>query len=426
MSVVGIVGLGYVGLPLALAFGKKMETIGFDLDENKISNYQNNIDPSAEIESQDFIEANQITYVTSPESLARADFIIICVPTPITDANRPDMTLLRDASRLVATHMKQGATLIYESTVYPGATEEVCIPVLEEVSKMEWRKEFFVGYSPERINPGDKEHTLENVIKIVSGDSEETCSKVADLYSTVVKAGVHQVSTIQAAEAAKVIENTQRDLNIALINELSIIFNKMKIDTNEVMEAAATKWNFLKFAPGLVGGHCLGVDPYYLTHKAERLGYHPEIILAGRRINDNMGKYIAEQIIKTMLAADVHVLKAKVNILGLTYKENCKDLRNSKVFDVIEELEAFNIQVNLHDPHADPHQIYNSHGVEVSTWEDLEPANALVLAVPHQYYEEKSLNALLSKIKPRGVLIDLKHKVDKMRVLEQGIQYWSL
>jgi UDP-N-acetyl-D-galactosamine dehydrogenase len=340
MEMIAVVGLGYVGLPLAVAFGKLMPTLGYDLSQAKVANYQQHTDPSGTVTAQDLRAAVHLTLTTNPADLAQANVIIIAVPTPIDAARKPDFAPLIRASESVGAQLRPGSTVIYESTVYPGATEEVCIPVLERASGLQWRRDFNVAYSPERINPGDQQHTLANTVKVVAGDCPGTLARVAALYEKVVTAGVHRVSSLKVAEAAKVIENTQRDLNIALMNELAVVFNMMGLDTIEVLEAAGTKWNFLPFRPGLVGGHCIGVDPYYLTYKAEMLGYHPQVILAGRRINDSMGKYIAEQTVKQMIAAGSHVKGAKVNVLGITFKENVPDLRNSKGADLIAELRA--------------------------------------------------------------------------------------
>ena len=338
MTIVGVVGLGYVGLPLAVAFGKKMQTIGFDLSTEKIEHYKRFCDPTGEVSSDDLKAATQLQVSADPGVLKTCDYLIVAVPTPVDAAHQPDFSPLIGSSTSVGKNMKKGAIVVYESTVYPGATEEICIPILEQCSGMKWKQDFHVGYSPERINPGDKVHTLTTILKVVAGDDPDTLEKVAQLYELVITAGVHRASSIKVAEAAKVIENTQRDLNIALMNELSLIFHKMGIDTLEVLQAAGTKWNFLPFRPGLVGGHCIGVDPYYLTHKADMLGYHPQVILAGRRINDGMGKFIAEQTVKEMIAAGNQIKGAKVSVLGLTFKENCPDLRNSRVIDVIHEL----------------------------------------------------------------------------------------
>src|SRR3954465_4819303 len=354
MTTVAVVGLGYVGLPLAIEFGKKYRTIGFDLSQDKIDAYRKKFDPTGEVGAEEFKAAAKLEVTTNPRSLREADFIIVAVPTPVDEAHNPDFGPLVGASTSVGQNLVRGATVVFESTVYPGATEEVCIPVLEKHSGLKWKQDFFVGYSPERINPGDKQHTLTKIVKVVSGDSPKTLERVAEVYASVVTAGVHRASSIKVAEAAKVIENTQRDLNIALVNELALIFNKIGIDTTEVLGAAGTKWNFLPFRPGLVGGHCIGVDPYYLTYKAETLGYHPQVILSGRRINDGMGKYIAEQTVKQMIQRGFPVKGADINVLGLTFKENCADLRNSRVIDLIRELASYGANLHVHDPIADP------------------------------------------------------------------------
>jgi len=399
-------------LPLAVEFGKKYPTLGFDLSQAKIDAYNRHLDPSGEVQSDDLkaaIRPGGLEPTTDPRRLAEADFIIIAVPTPVDKAHVPDFGPLIGASATAGQHMKKNATIIYESTVYPGATEEVCIPVLEQHSGLKWKRDFGVGYSPERINPGDKEHHLTKILKVVSGDSPETLERVAALYSSIVTAGVHKVSSIKVAEAAKVIENTQRDLNIALMNELAIIFDRIGIDTTEVLEAAGTKWNFLKFKPGLVGGHCIGVDPYYLTHKAAMLGYHPQVILAGRRINDGMGKFIAEKTVKLMIQQGHCVKGAKVIVLGLTYKEDCPDLRNSKVMDIISELQGFGCEVTVHDPLADPQEAAHEYGVSLTAWEQLpQSADALVLAVAHDNYIKRPVSELVDFLKPNGVMVDVK------------------
>ena len=363
---------------------------------------------------------------TDGAALGEADIIVVAVPTPVDDAHRPDFGPLLGASETVGRHLKRGATIVYESTVYPGATEEICVPVVERFSGMQWLRDFFVGYSPERINPGDKQHSLTRITKVVSGDSPETLRKVADLYGSIIVAGVHEASSIKVAEAAKVIENTQRDLNIALINELALIFHKIGIDTTEVLEAAGTKWNFLNFRPGLVGGHCIGVDPYYLTHKADLLGYHPQVILAGRRINDGMGKYVADETVKLMIAAGSAVKGAAVNVLGLTFKENCPDLRNSRVIDVIRELASFGVAVNVHDPVADPADALREYGVKLVPWDELPRADAIVSAVAHREYEQYSTDSLAAKLMPNGVYMDVKCRVDAASLRALGIQVWRL
>jgi UDP-N-acetyl-D-glucosamine/UDP-N-acetyl-D-galactosamine dehydrogenase len=426
MSVIAVVGLGYVGLPLAVEFGKKFRTIGFDLSTKKVSAYQFGTDTTGEISDTEFIAAQYLKFTSEAADIQPADFIIVAVPTPVDSAHQPDFSPLIAACQSVGMHMKKNTVIIFESTVYPGATEEICIPVLELYSGMQWQHDFYVGYSPERINPGDREHGLCNVIKVVAGDSADTLEKVANLYSTVVTAGVHRVSSIKVAEAAKVIENTQRDLNIALMNELAIIFDKSDIDTLEVLEAAGTKWNFLPFRPGLVGGHCIGVDPYYLTHKAEMLGYHPEVILAGRRINDGMGKFIAEQTMKQMIRAGSQVQGAKVNILGLTFKENCADLRNSRVIDVIHELQSFGIEVSVHDPEADAFEARQIYGIELKSWGSLPQADAIVLAVAHHSLVSLDFEQYIEKVITGGCLIDVKSQFDPNKVKSAGLNLWRL
>lgn len=426
MTTVAVVGLGYVGLPLAVAFGKQFRTLGLDLSEQKVAAYRNHIDPTGEVSSDDLRAATQLACHTNPQVLAEADFIIVAVPTPVDDAHQPDFTPLVKSSESVGKHLKRGAVVVYESTVYPGATEEVCIPILERESGLRWKQDFFVGYSPERINPGDKERTLTKITKVVSGDTPETLEKVKALYGAVITAGVYPASSIKVAEAAKVIENTQRDLNIALMNELAVIFHKVGIDTLEVLKAAGTKWNFLPFRPGLVGGHCIGVDPYYLTHKAETLGYHPEVILAGRRINDSMGKYVAEQTIKQMIAHDLPVKGADVIVLGLTFKENCPDLRNSKVIDVINELKSFGVNVHVHDPIAESDEAEHEYGVTLTPWEQLPQSAAIVAAVGHSQYAEMGVAALAAKLVTGGVFADVKSAFDPAQVIAAGARLWRL
>jgi UDP-N-acetyl-D-galactosamine dehydrogenase len=426
VTVVAVVGLGYVGLPLAVEFGKRYPTIGFDLSEKKIAAYRNFIDPTGEVSPAELRAASRLRVTTDARDLAEADFIVVAVPTPVDQAHRPDFGPLLAASETVGKNLKRGSIVVFESTVYPGATEEVCVPVVERASGMRWRQDFFVGYSPERINPGDKEHSLTRITKVVSGDSSETLEKVAAIYGSVVAAGVHRASSIKVAEAAKVIENTQRDLNIALINELALIFHKIGIDTTEVLEAAGTKWNFLNFRPGLVGGHCIGVDPYYLTHKADMLGYHPQVILAGRRINDGMGKYVADQTIKLMIQAGSAVNGAAVNVLGLTFKENCPDLRNSRVIDVIRELTTFGARVHVHDPVADPAEALHEYGLVLTPWEELPRADAIVCAVAHRALKQRSMNDIAAKLRPNGVYVDVKSQADVAALRAHGIQVWRL
>jgi len=425
-AVIGVVGLGYVGLPLAVEFGKKLRTIGFDLSQAKVDAYRRHVDPTGEVSTDDLKAAAQLEVTTDGEQLRHADVVIVAVPTPIDEAHQPDFSPLIGASITVGRHLKRGATVVYESTVYPGATEEVCIPLLERESGLKWKQDFFVGYSPERINPGDREHTLTKIVKVVAGDTPETLERVARTYEQVVTAGVHRASSIMVAEAAKVIENTQRDLNIALMNELALIFNRMGIDTHEVLQAAGTKWNFLNFRPGLVGGHCIGVDPYYLTHKADKLGYHPQVILAGRRINDGMGKFVAEQTVKQLIQGGCHVRGAQVLVLGLTFKENCPDLRNSRVIDIIRELETYGIVVSVHDPLADPQEAMHEYGVTLKPWDELPRADAIVLAVGHDAYRQHSIDALLAKVQPGGLVADVKCQLDPRQLRDRGVAVWRL
>ncbi len=426
-EVVAVVGLGYVGLPLAVEFGKKLDTIGYDLAATKIESYRRFCDPTGEVSSEDLRAAVRFTPTSDASQLTRADFIVVAVPTPVDVAHIPDFSPLIGASTTVAQHMKKGAIVVYESTVYPGATEEVCVPVLERHSGMRWKQDFHIGYSPERVNPGDKEHTVSRIIKVVSGDDEQTLAKVANLYASIITAGVHKASSIKVAEAAKVIENTQRDLNIALMNELALIFDRIGIDTLEVLQAAGTKWNFLPFRPGLVGGHCIGVDPYYLTHKAEMIGYHPQVILAGRRINDGMGAYVAQQTLRQLIKNGSPLPGAKVIVLGLTFKENCPDLRNSKVVDVIRELKELGCEVSIHDPIADSEDAAQHHGLALTPWEELPAsADAVVAAVPHRSYLAMSLRELLSRLKRNGVFIDVKSAFDQAAVAEAGFRMWRL
>lgn len=426
MSTVAVIGLGYVGLPLVVEFGKQMRTIGFDISVAKVESCKAGVDPSRELTDEQVRSATQAVYTADPAMLGEADIIIVAVPTPVDDAHIPDFKPLVGASTSAGRHMKKGAIVVYESTVYPGATEEVCIPVLERESGMKWKQDFFVGYSPERINPGDKEHTLTKILKIVSGDTPATLEKVAELYEKIIVPGVHRASSIKAAEAAKVIENTQRDLNIALMNELAIIFDKIGIDTTEVLEAAGTKWNFLKFKPGLVGGHCIGVDPYYLTHKADMLGYHPQVILAGRRINDGMGKFIAEQTIKHMIATGSYIKGARVNVLGLTFKENCGDLRNSKVIDIIRELQSYGVEVFVTDPQADAEEAMHEYGVRLLPWTELPRADAVVAAVSHKEFSALTVDDLGKKLVKGGAFIDVKAAFDADAIQAAGYRLWRL
>jgi len=426
LATVAVVGLGYVGLPLAVAFGRERPTVGFDLSEKRVESLRHLHDATGEVSSAELTHARHLRASTDPAELARAQYIIVAVPTPITAARQPDLGPLEQASQTIGRHMQPGATIIYESTVYPGATEEVCVPILEKYSGMRWRQDFHVGYSPERINPGDREHTFSKILKVVSGDDPDTLESIAQLYGSVVKAGVYRATSIRVAEAAKVIENTQRDLNIAFVNELAIIFDKLGLDTTEVLQAAQTKWNFLPFRPGLVGGHCIGVDPFYLTYKAELVGYHPEVILAGRRINDGMGAHIARKTVQQMIQAGRSIKGARVNILGLTFKENVPDLRNSKVIDIIRELHAFGVETYVHDPMASAEEALVEYGVRLCSWNDLPAADALVVAVPHRSFVELPAAAYLEKIVRRGCLIDVKSLCDPAAFTREGISVWRL
>lgn len=426
MSIIAVIGLGYVGLPIAVAFGKFRKTIGFDLSQTKIDAYVAGVDPSDEVSSADLRAAAMLEPTTDQARLSEADFLIVAVPTPVDNAHKPDFFPLIMASRTIGMHMKKGATIIYESTVYPGATEEICIPELERASGMLWKKDFFVAYSPERINPGDKKHTLTNTVKVVAADCADTLERVSALYGEVVEAGLCKVSSIKTAEAAKVIENTQRDLNIALMNEIAVICGKLGIDTLEVLEAAGSKWNFLNFRPGLVGGHCIGVDPYYLTHKAEMLGYHSDVILAGRRINDGMAKYVAEQTVKQMIQAGSAIKGGDVNVMGLTFKENCTDIRNSKVVDLVQELESFGLNVHVHDPIADKAEAQHEYGITLKDLGDLPQADALVLAVAHAEFIERPINSYSKLLAEGGCFIDVKSQFDRSLVEDQGYKVWRL
>jgi UDP-N-acetyl-D-glucosamine/UDP-N-acetyl-D-galactosamine dehydrogenase len=423
---IAVIGLGYVGLPVAVEFGKKYSTIGYDLKTQSIESYKKNIDPTGEMSEAELKAADKIKYTVNPEDISTADFIIVAVPTPIDDARQPDLAPLKSATDIAGRYMKKGAVVIYESTVYPGTTEEVCVPILEKISGLTWKQDFNVGYSPERINPGDKEHTLTNIIKIVSGDTNQTLDRVADLYGSIITAGVYRAPGIKTAEAAKVIENTQRDLNIALMNELAVIFDKLNIDTIDVLEAAGTKWNFLPFRPGLVGGHCIGVDPYYLTYKAETEGYHPEVILAGHRINDNMGKFVVEQAIKLMTRSGINIKDARVGILGLTFKEDCADLRNSRVIDIIEELKSYAIHPIVHDPLADAGEAKSFFNINLSPLDELKDLDAVIIAVGHEVYRNIPLDKFLNRLKTNGCVIDVKAMLDTAEVEKFGINYWRL
>ena len=422
-----LVGLGYVGMPIAVAFSKKIDVIGFDLNKAKIDLYRNGIDPTKEV-GDEAIRACAVDFTADESRLKDAKFFIVAVPTPVNDDHTPDLTPVEGASRIVGRNMPKGSIVVFESTVYPGVTEDVCVPILEAESGMKCGVDFKIGYSPERINPGDKVHRLETITKIVSGMDEETLDEVAKVYELVVDAGVHRAESIKVAEAAKVIENSQRDINIAFMNELSIIFNKMGIDTKAVLEAAGTKWNFLKFQPGLVGGHCIGVDPYYLTYKAEQLGYHSQIILAGRRINDDMGKYCAENLVKKLIQADVAVKNAKVAILGFTFKENCPDTRNTKIIDIYNELKEYGITAMIADPAADADEAKRLYGIDFVSVDAVRNMDAVILAVAHEEFKNLSVQDMAALYKPYGkkVLLDLKGILNKKDYLCEDYIYWRL
>ncbi|HRF30883.1 MAG: nucleotide sugar dehydrogenase [Azonexus sp.] len=426
MTTIAVVGLGYVGLPLAVEFGKKFRTIGFDLSAEKIACYKKHYDPTGEVSTEDLKAATLLEVGTDARALQEADFVVVAVPTPVDDARQPDFSPLVGSSTSVGRNLKQGAIVVFESTVYPGATEEICIPIIEKESGKVWKKDFFVGYSPERINPGDKERTVTKIVKVVSGDTPETLAKVQEIYGSVITAGVYPASCIKVAEAAKVIENTQRDLNIALMNELAIIFDRLGINTLEVLQAAGTKWNFLPFRPGLVGGHCIGVDPYYLTHKAQQVGYHPEVILAGRRINDGMGKFIAEKTIKQMVRNGHPVKDKPIIVLGLTFKEDCPDLRNSRVIDVIEELQSYGARVVVHDPVAEAAEARHEYGVDLVAWDDLPKSAAIVVAVSHREFKSRKTADFLSKLETDGVITDVKSMLDPADFAASNVAVWRL
>lgn len=423
---IAVVGLGYVGLPIAVAFGKHAPVIGFDINRAKIAELRRGIDRTGEVSAED-LRSSRVRYTSEPAELKSADFIIVAVPTPINEAHQPDLTALKKASELIGANLSPGAIVVYESTVYPGATEEVCLPILEQSSGLKCGIDFKLGYSPERINPGDKEHTLAKIVKVVSAQDDESLEIVANTYAMVVEAGIHRAPSIKVAEAAKVIENTQRDLNIALMNELALIFHRLGIDTKSVLEAAGTKWNFLKFSPGLVGGHCIGVDPYYLTAKAESVGYHPQVILAGRRINNGMGKFVAEQTIKLLSQLERPVKDLKVAVLGLTFKENVPDLRNSRVPDIINELQEYGVQVVVHDPLAEPEEAVAEYGIHLASWERIRQVDGLVLAVAHRAYTTMTMQELLKPLrrKREGVIVDVKGVLNA-DALPHSLRYWRL
>ncbi|MBT8346165.1 MAG: Vi polysaccharide biosynthesis UDP-N-acetylglucosamine C-6 dehydrogenase TviB [Desulfofustis sp.] len=406
---IGVIGLGYVGLPLAVEFGKKYPTIGFDLSEKRISELCNGIDVTREVDGEELGRATMLECSSESDQLADCTYFIITVPTPIDSAKRPDLEPLKMASNTVGSYLNRGDIVVYESTVYPGTTEDVCVPILENASGLRFNHDFYCGYSPERINPGDRNHRLVDIVKITSGSTPETAEKVDALYRTIISAGTFQASSIKVAEAAKVIENTQRDVNIALINELALIFNRLEVSTREVLEAAATKWNFLPFSPGLVGGHCIGVDPYYLTHKAQEVGYHPAMILAGRRLNDEMGKYVADRVIKLMLQKKIEVSGAKILIMGLSFKENCPDLRNTKVIDIIEEFRDYGLEVEVYDPWVDHEDARLEYGIEIIAFPAEGRYDGVVLTVGHQDFIDMDFKQIRSFMKDQAILFDVKN-----------------
>jgi UDP-N-acetyl-D-galactosamine dehydrogenase len=422
---IAVIGLGYVGLPVALAFAKKFpKTIGFEINLEKVTELRQGIDRTGEVSSEE-LKSSALKITANPYDLAETNFFVVAVPTPVAIDNRPNLTPLIKASKTIGKVLKTGSVVVYESTVYPGVTEEICGPILAKYSGLKQGVDFKLGYSPERINPGDKIHSLEKIVKIVSGEDPETLERVAQVYETIIEAGIYRATSIKVAEAAKVLENTQRDVNIALMNELALICDRLNIRTSEVLAAARTKWNFLPFTPGLVGGHCIGVDPYYLTTKAEELGYHPEVILAGRRINDRMGAYLGQRLVKLLVQCNLAIKGAKVGILGLTFKENVPDLRNSRVPDVIAELKQFGINPLVHDPLANPEEAKEEYGINLENWEQLMQLDALILAVNHQTYLEMPRQKLLASLRPDGVLMDVKSMLDPT-TLPEGLTYWSL
>jgi UDP-N-acetyl-D-galactosamine dehydrogenase len=422
---VGVVGLGYVGLPLTLALGRAFSgTVGFDVSREKIDALRAGSDPTQEgLEEQ--IRSSSVDFTSDPAKLRACDMVIVAVPTPIDDNRQPDLTPIIKASRTVGKNLKQGAVVVYESTVYPGVTEDVCAPIVELESGLKWGREFFVGYSPERINPGDKEHTLERIVKVIAGETPEITERLAQVYGAVITAGLHRAPSIKVAEAAKVIENTQRDLNIALMNELALIFDRLGIRTKDVLDAAGTKWNFMRFSPGLVGGHCIGVDPYYLTAKAQQLGYHPQVILSGRRINDDMGSFIAQRTVKLMINAGLQPRGARVGILGITFKENVADIRNSRVPDIVRELLEFGIEPLVHDPLADGEAVHEEYGLSLVPFEELQQLQGMIVAVPHSHFARLPAANLTGRLQPDGVLIDIKSMLIPAD-LPESISYWSL
>ncbi len=411
-SKICIIGLGYVGLPLAVEFGLRFPTIGFDINSKRITELRSGVDHTLEVEPELLAEAKQLSFTDQLEEIRSCNVYIVTVPTPIDEFKTPDLRPLQSASRTIGAVLQRNDVVIYESTVYPGATEEICVPILEQVSGLKLNQDFFIGYSPERINPGDKEHRVTNILKVTSGSTPESAEYIDSLYRSVIKAGTHKASCVKVAEAAKVIENTQRDVNIALINELAVIFERLGIDTLEVLQAAGTKWNFLPFRPGLVGGHCIGVDPYYLTHKAQAVGYHPEVILSGRRINDSMGSHIAERIVRMMTQRRIHVVDSNVLVMGLTFKENCPDIRNTRVVDVIKTFESYHANVDIFDPWADPEEAKHEYGVELIATPQKDHYDAIILCVSHQQFKEMGAAQVRALGKSNHVLFDVKYVFD--------------
>lgn len=427
IKTISVIGLGYVGLPISVSFARRgYKVIGYDINKEKVKLYCKGVDPTNEVGNDVLRNLKDLVFSSESVDLQQCEFHIVAVPTPIHQDKTPDLSPVIGASRILGKNLKRGSIVVYESTVYPGATEEVCVPILESESGLKCGIDFKVGYSPERINPGDKQHRLESIVKVVSGQDEETLEIIAEVYGSIIEAGVHRASSIKVAEAAKVIENSQRDINIAFMNELSIIFNRMGIDTLEVLEAARTKWNFMPFEPGLVGGHCIGVDPYYLTYKAEQLGYHSEVILSGRRINDNMGKYVAENVVKSLIKGDKAVKGARVAIFGLTFKEDCPDARNTRVIDIVNELNDYGIIPMIYDPVADPHEAFEEYGICFSEKGELLELDAIILAVKHSVFREYTLDALSQRFRSSKILIDVKGLFDRREANEKGYVYWRL
>ena len=429
---IAVVGLGYVGLPLAVEFGKVFQTLGFDVNERRVESLRRFRDTNREMAPGEIRAAKKLRFSSDPRELKKCDFLIVAVPTPVDASNHPDLSFVESAARTVGRHLKKGSIVVLEPTVYPGVTEEICVPILEKESGLKLKRDFMVGYSPERMNPGDKERTVSKIVKIVSGCCQASLDRIAEVYEHIIEAGVYRAASIRTAEAAKVIENTQRDLNIALMNELALIFHRMGIDTREVIEAAGTKWNFMKFYPGLVGGHCISVDPYYLTHKAEQLGYHPQVILSGRRINDNMGKYLAEQTVKLLVQGGKTVKGARVLVMGVTFKENVRDIRNSRVVDLIRELSEYDIQVKVCDPHADPAEFRHEYGISLVPYEKAARFDAVVLAVNHgEFKKVLSVGSLIKhltsgKTGSRGVVLDVKGMFTPQDFKGTRALYWRL